>query len=146
LGDKADPYLIDKLTTEEEMSGLLKVILKRLPRVLKRGIFTASSSIDENYSKYILSSNPVRAFGEAALEQDTDSSPTKEEVYRSYKMFCNDKKLAAESEQSFSRKLKKEFGFNDMQMRDNKGCRAYYWIGIRITDWKAVAEEGQLTL
>jgi P4 family phage/plasmid primase-like protien len=69
LGDKADRYLIDKITTEEELSGLLKLILKRLPRVLRRGIFTASSSIDENYSKYILSSNPVRAFGEAALEQ-----------------------------------------------------------------------------
>jgi hypothetical protein len=61
-------------------------------------------------------------------------------------MFCNDKHLAAESEQSFSRKLKKEFGFNDMQMRNSKGCRGYYWTGIRIKDWKAVAEEGQLTL
>lgn len=69
LGDKADPHLIDKLTTEEELSGLLKLILKRLPRVLKRGIFTASSSIDENYSKYILSSNPVRAFGKQHLSR-----------------------------------------------------------------------------
>ena len=146
LGDKADPYLIDKLTTEEEMSGLLKVIIKRLPRVLRRGIFTASSSIDENYSKYILSSNPVRAFVEAAIEQDIDSSPTKEEVYGSYKMFCKVKKLTAESEQSFSRKLKREFGFKDMQMRDGKGGKPYYWIGIRIKDWKEVAEEGQLTL
>jgi putative DNA primase/helicase len=41
LGDKADPSLIDKLTTEEELSGLLKLILKRLPGVLTRGIFTA---------------------------------------------------------------------------------------------------------
>jgi phage/plasmid-associated DNA primase len=38
LGDKADPYLIEKLTTEQELSGLLEVVLKRLPRVLKNGI------------------------------------------------------------------------------------------------------------
>jgi hypothetical protein len=49
-------------------------------------------------------------------------------------MFCNAKKLAPESEQSFSRKLKKEFGLKDAQMRDEKNNRAYYWIGIRIKD------------
>lgn len=60
-------------------------------------------------------------------------------------MFCNAKKLAAESEQSFSRKLKKEFGLKDMQMRDEKGGRAYYWVAIRIKDWEP-AEDGQNTL
>ena len=94
LGNKADPNLIRKLTTDEELSGLLRIILRRLPRVLKEGISTASSSIDENYEKYILSSNPVRAFFEAALEQDNDRAPLKSEVYASYKMFCNAKKLA----------------------------------------------------
>jgi putative DNA primase/helicase len=145
LGNKADPNLIRKLTTDEELSGLLRIILRRLPRVLKEGISTASSSIDENYEKYILSSNPVRAYFEAALEHDNDRIFSKSEVYASYKMFCNTKKLAAESEQSFSRKLKKEFGLKDMQIRDENGSRAYYWVSIRIKDWEPV-EEGQNTL
>ena len=142
LGNKADPNLIRKLTTDDELSGLLRTILRRLPRVLKEGISTTSSSIDENYEKYILSSNPVRAFFEAALEYDNDKAPSKSEVYVSYKMFCDAKKLAAESEQSFSRKLKKDFGLNYKQMRDEKGGKAYYWIGIRIKDWES-AEDGQ---
>jgi putative DNA primase/helicase len=142
LGDKADPYLIDKLTTEQEMSGLLKLILRRFPRVMTEGISTASSSIDENYENYILSSNSERAYFEAALEYDNDRAPLKSDVYKSYKMFCKANKLAAESEQSFSRRLKKEFSLKDMQMRDEKGGRAYYWVGIRIRDWKPI-EEGQ---
>ena len=72
LGNKADPIIIRKLTTDDELSGLLRITLRRLPRVLKEGISTTSSSIDENYEKYILSSYPVRAFFEAVLEHDKD--------------------------------------------------------------------------
>ncbi|MGA7368172.1 MAG: hypothetical protein WBX01_03515 [Nitrososphaeraceae archaeon] len=42
--------------------------------------------VRENYEKYIQSSNPVRAFFEAALEQNNNSAPSKSEVYASYKM------------------------------------------------------------
>lgn len=145
VGNKADPNLIHKLTTDEELSGLLRIVLRRLPRVLKEGISTASSSIDENYEKYILSSNPVRAFYESALEHDSDSMSLKSEVYMSYRIFCKSKRLPIESEQSFSRKLRNEFGLRHTQMRDQNGNRAYYWVGIRVKDWKP-AEEGQNTL
>jgi P4 family phage/plasmid primase-like protien len=145
LEGKADPYLIDRLTTEEELHGLFELVVKRLPRVLKNGIYVPSSIIDENYAQYILSSNPVRAFVEAALEQDSDSSTLKEEVYKSYKFFCKDNKLATESEQSFSRKLKREHGYKDIQVRDGKGDKPYYWTGVKLKDWRP-AEEGQSLL
>jgi putative DNA primase/helicase len=142
LGNKADSNLIHKLTTDEELSGLLRIVLRRLPKVLKEGISTASSCINDNYEKYILSSNPARAFFETALEQNSNKATFKSEVFTSYKIFCNSKKLAGESEQSFNRKLKREFNLEDMQMRDEKGSRPYYWVGIGIKDWKPV-EEGQ---
>ena len=40
LGDKANPDLIDELSTEPEMSALLAMVIRRLPRVLKNGIST----------------------------------------------------------------------------------------------------------
>jgi P4 family phage/plasmid primase-like protien len=133
LGEKSDPYLLDKLTTEDELSGLLKVVLKRLPRVLEKGIHTESSSIDQNYEKYILSSNPVRAFVENCLEQDSNSNPSKEKMYFAYKGFCIANKLPIESEQSFSRKMTKD-GFQCKQIRDSKGNKPYFWIGVRIKE------------
>jgi len=131
LGDKADPYLIEKLTTEQELSGLLEVVLKRLPRVLKNGIYVSQDTIEQNYNKYIQSSNPVRGFVEVALEKDSSSLQSKDEIYYAFKMFCSSKSLPIESEQSFSRRLKKQYGFNDIQKRDNKGRKCYYWMRLK---------------
>jgi phage/plasmid-associated DNA primase len=115
LGDKSDPQLIEKLTTEAELSGL--------PRVLNKSIQTASSTIDENYTKYILNSDPIRAFVETALEQDIDINTLKTEIYESYKMFCRTKSLSPVSEGSFSRRMTKQHGFKCEQFRDGKGTR-----------------------
>ena len=132
LGDKADPYLIDKLTTGQELSGLFSMITKRLPRVLSSGIYVPSSTIDENYAKYILSSNPVRAFVETAVDQqDTDTTSSKEEMYEGYKRFCKGKKLGIESEQSFSRKLKKEHGLGYTNERSRKRWHCVLFLGRR---------------
>jgi hypothetical protein len=48
------PYLIEKLTTEEKLSGPLTIVLKRLPRILSKGIHTTSSTIDENFMVDVL--------------------------------------------------------------------------------------------
>jgi hypothetical protein len=118
--------------------------LKRLPRVLYRGIYILSSTIDENYDRYIQSSNPVRSFVEKAVRGDENGAISKQDMYDAYMRFCTDKKLGVESEQSFSRKLKKEHGLNDMRM--SKGGRPYIWTGVRLIDWKKPEDEDQSTL
>jgi putative DNA primase/helicase len=144
LGDKADPWLIKKLTTEKEMSGLLSVVVARLPRVLDKGIYVSHSSIEDNYAKYIESSNPIRAFVESSIKKDESKNELKDAVYDAYVRFCKDKKLGIESNYSFSRILKKEHGLKDDKLtKDRK--RDYYWLGVELKDWKE-AEEGQDTL
>jgi P4 family phage/plasmid primase-like protien len=148
-GANADPYLFEKISTDKELSGFLYILLKRLPKVLKRGISTASSSIPENYDKYILSSDPIRAFDEACIRIDKDDSTrkiSKEVVYQVYRNFCLNKKVSIESEQSFSRRLKETRGYQDKQARNDLGIKAYYWVGIKIVDWLSPAEEDQETL
>jgi P4 family phage/plasmid primase-like protien len=148
-GANADPYLFEKISTDKELSGFLYILLKRLPKVLKRGISTASSSIPENYDKYILSSDPIRAFDEACIRIDKDDSTrkiSKEVVYQVYRNFCLNKKVSIESEQSFSRRLKEARGYQDKQARNDLGIKAYYWVGIKIVDWLSPAEEDQETL
>jgi hypothetical protein len=56
-------------------------------------------------------------------------------------------KITIDSEQAFSRKFKKEQGFEYKQYKDGKtGDHIYRWIGIKIVDWVAPTEEGQETL
>jgi hypothetical protein len=89
------------LTTKEELSGLLRLVLRRLPRVLERGIGNLAAGgaeiIEQNYDKYMLSSDPIRAFLEKCMMLDNISRETKENVYDAYRRFCNYYNLGVES-------------------------------------------------
>ena len=147
LGDKANPNLIEELTTESEMSALFSVVLKRLRRVLKTGISTHHSTIDENYIKYTESSDPIRLFIETSIDRTSqeanESYEPKVDVYEAYRRFCAEKRLGIESSETFSRRLKKE----GLEYDEKKigGIRIYVWKNIKLKDWTKV-EEGQGTL
>jgi putative DNA primase/helicase len=145
LGDKANPYLIDELATQEEMSALLSLVLKRLPRVLQKGI-SSKSTIEENYVKYTQSSDPIKLFIEMAIKKEVvsdDERQTKEQVYQAYHNFCMEKNLPKESSEIFSRRLDLE-GF-DYDRKRIDGIRRYVWLNVKLVNWKQ-AEEGQETL
>ena len=150
LGSKDNPNLIDELTTEEEISALLSLVIRRVPRVLKFGIsYSASHSIEDNYLKYIRSSEPVRYFAETALRNDDapSSYETKVLVYDAYCKFCDENNLPVESSYTFSRKLKKE-GYFDIQIRigGKKEPKIWVWRNIRLIDWKKIDDEDQQVL
>lgn len=68
FGDKEDFDLIQKLTTDEELTILLHEILSRVPRILGEGLRkTTNERIAETYGKYTKGSNPVKAFYEKAI-------------------------------------------------------------------------------
>jgi putative DNA primase/helicase len=150
LGDKANPNLIEELTTEKEMSALLGLVVRRLPRVLKDGIsYTASHTIEDNYLRYIRSSNPIRYFSETALRVDNDVNAyvTKTDMYEAYDKFSDKNKLGTESSYTFSRELKKH-GFFDVQIRKGgkKELKIWVWRNVKLIDWESPDNEDQEVL
>jgi putative DNA primase/helicase len=148
FAEKDDPHILEKLCTEEEFSGLFHELLGRLPRIIRQGIrSTTNETMQETYEKYIRGSNPIQYFVKKALTL-TDTSDkdiiSKDDMYDSYRSFCRAKKIAAESEQSFSIKMT-GIGFQNKQVRRNKK-KDYYWIGVKIREWKAVEDSDQQTL
>lgn len=128
----ANPNLIDELTTEEELSGLLHIVLKRLPRVLKSGISYTKSI--ENLEQYQLRMNPVKYFAENYLEKVPESKVKKEIVYKKYKEFCYRNKIPPKSEYKFSQELG-EIGYEYKQLRDGGATyRPYYWLNLRMKE------------
>ena len=147
LGDREDIYLLDKLTTEKELSELFHVLVNRMPNVLENGIRKTTSEVMEStYDKYMRGANPIRYFVERVLENDSSSKVKKMEMYGSFEEFCNSNGLALESDQSFSRKLSKDFGYKYKMYRDKNGDRNYYWIGVKVTDWKSKELDAQSKL
>jgi len=150
LGVKAIPDLIEKLATPEEMSALLSLVIRRVSCVLKSGIsYAASHTIEENYDKYIRSSDPIRYFAETAIRKDdgTKAHVSIDEMYESYSNFCNYYKFAKESSQTFSRELRKH-GFEKKQIRigGRSEPRVWAWRFVKIIDWKNPEDNEQEVL
>lgn len=131
LGDKEDIHLLDKLTTEKELSGLFNVLINRLPRVLENGVRkTTSDVIEKTYVKYMRGADPIGYFVQKMLVTDSAAKTLKIEMYEAYEKFCVENGLAVESDQSFSRKMTKTFGYECK--RGSTGDRPYFYVGVRL--------------
>lgn len=89
-GTAANPRLIEVLTTDGELSGLLNAALRGLHRVLKAGAFSVeradTGSIRE---EYIRRSDPVRAFMESDwVIADPDKYVLAKALFCYYEVYC----------------------------------------------------------
>jgi P4 family phage/plasmid primase-like protien len=146
FGNKENPNLINELVTDEEFSGLLHELLRRLPRVLYKGIRpTTNESMRDTYDKYLMSSNPIKYFSEKGISREMGCVVTKELMYDSYCWYCREKGLSPESEQSFSRKMTQDHGYEVKRIRMN-GKNPYYYVDVKLLDWNALEDKEQDTL
>jgi phage/plasmid-associated DNA primase len=102
--------------------------------------------METTYDKYTRAADPIRYFVDKVLENDSLSKVKKLDMYNFYEEYCNSNGLALESDQSFSRKLSKDFGFKYKMYREKNGERNYYWIGVKVTDWKLKELDAQSKL
>ncbi|MEM3550837.1 MAG: phage/plasmid primase, P4 family, partial [Candidatus Bathyarchaeia archaeon] len=105
VNDKADPYLLKKLTTPEELSGLLNLALQALKRLLEKGQFSYSKTTEEIREDYIRKSSPIAAFVMDCLEVDSDAFIVKKELYNAFAEYCRVKNLPAVTQDTFYKNL-----------------------------------------
>ncbi len=123
IGPGADKNLLAKLTTEEELSGLLNKALEALVRLEKNGDFTYHRTIEDTRAKYLLASNPAAAFIEECCDFSAWESITKEELYQAFLKFCQDNKLPGIGKKAFGHKVK--WAYRLQEERDT-------WRGITV--------------
>jgi P4 family phage/plasmid primase-like protien len=140
-GEKDDPHIIDKLCTEEEFSMLFNELLGRLPDVINNGVRKVTEEVlDENYTKFMRSSDSVRIFVKEAIERVIENPTPKDniirhELYDHYLDYCRDNSITPESDTAVKEKLQNDHGFQLKKTKVNQ-VQGYYWIGIRKKDWK----------
>lgn len=123
IGKRADRNLLQKLTTDQEMSGLLNKALDGLVRLKRNGDFTYARSIEDTRDKYMLASNPAQAFIETRCEFSSWATIAKKELYEAFMAFCAENKLPGMSNRGFGHKIKRAFTL--AEERDK-------WRGIRL--------------
>ena len=141
FGEKDDPHLIDKISTENQLSILLSELLSRLPRIVKCGLRQVTNeALEETYDKFTRGSDPVKYFYEKALQSEAGNKIPKIDMYEDYTQFCQLHRLTPESDQSFSRKLTQDYHLKIRQYRIN-GERVRCWVDVRRLDWQKEIEQ-----
>jgi putative DNA primase/helicase len=129
-GMARDTNLINKLTTPDELSGLLNLALISLRRLKKDNGFK-EISVEKVKKEYEYNSNTVKAFLDDKCVIDLTAPeyyiPTVY-LYNEYENFCQEKRVKPLDMNVFGSKLK-EYGIERDRKR-NHGDREYYYFGV----------------
>ena len=136
-GINADPNLLEKLTTEDELSGIFNILMKALRNIQKNNrIYVNQKTIQERREKHELVINTVKSFTENALSISIygEDYVTKENLYQAYLRFCKFYRIPIESKVKFGKSLKKIYPSLE-EGRDSSEERNTIWKGIRLVKW-----------
>ncbi len=77
-GDKADKKLIEKLTTEQEKSGIFNILMDALRDIRKnQDIYVNEKTIEERHLKYLRANDSIKAFLEEAIDWEKSTERLK---------------------------------------------------------------------
>jgi putative DNA primase/helicase len=127
-----DENIIDKITTETELSGLLNQFLFGLNRLFENRKFSSTMGSEETKNTWIRKSNSFMAFCMDKLDNDYDGRINKKELRKKYVEYCKNHKIAGKSDNVIKRTLEEMFGASDGST-DVLGSYERYWSGIK---WK----------
>lgn len=130
-----DPDIVAKLTTDDELSGLLNWALEGLARLLQQGEFSYKPKMKDVKSVWQRKSTSFNAFFDDALGSDPLGQINKEEVRQKYAEYCL-KNSAQPSSDKMIKWIMTSRGVWDTRFRDGM-TDEYRWCGVR---WKEVIQ------
>lgn len=83
----ADPTLIGRLTSQEELQGLLRYAVGGLQQVMRRGRFTIPPSVERATEKFKMEADPLRAFVSERVRFHHENDPAftaRTDIYAAY--------------------------------------------------------------
>lgn len=107
--------MMQRMTTDEEMSGILNRALEGLERIKSDG-FSNPETIDEMREKYKHESDPIHRFIEECLTESTGFI-LKEQVHNAYNQYAKEHNDPEKSDNVFHRELKKSASINTNEQR-----------------------------
>lgn len=100
-----DDELLDEMTEDEELSGLLNLALDGLDRLRENGDVSLPESQEERLEYYEQFSDPIKEFAVRCLDNDRGKRVEKDAVYSAYKSFCADRDYTNRQKSTFYRQL-----------------------------------------
>ena len=131
---KTDKNLIDKLTTEKELSGLLNWALEGLRRLLKNSKFSYNKDVDEIKRIIQRNASDLARFSQDCLIEYEGIWISKEDLYKEYKEFSKLNMLPVVTKEKFGRDITKACQFIVNSRQGNKTG----WRNVKVKPVKPV--------
>jgi len=129
--DEQDPTLKQKLTSPDELSGILNWALDGLRRLQERGQFDEPTTIEERQTQYRRLSDPIASFAEDCLIEDRDEYETKADVYKAFAGYCKAGGFVTPSDSMFFKELKKHTYYHNGSKTIDKQ-RTQVLLGVKL--------------
>ncbi len=124
--------LIEKLTTEEEMSGMLNWAIEGYKRLVKQNGFTNDKTPEETKFLMLQNGQSLAQFSSEVLKQEDGSKVDKELMYRIYCEWCmkHSPQLSPDSKDKIGKTLTR---FAPYCHASSNG-KERYWLNVKIND------------
>ncbi|MFC2008766.1 phage/plasmid primase, P4 family [Chloroflexota bacterium] len=134
---RADRNLLAKMTTKQELAGLLNLALVGLRRLLDREQFSYDCTPDQVAEKYARLADPVLSFVDEECVLEPDATVRKDVLYTAYVDHCESRGETALTKESFGRSLRNQSKLQVACIRQRDGDeRQYAYRGIALKDWR----------
>ena len=133
-----DDEIINKISTPQELSGLLNMALVSLNKLFKAKKFSSSLGTDEIKSTWIKKSNSFIAFCYDKVEGCYDGSISKKELRKEFAKYCKDNNIHAKSDYVIKRILQDNYGSSEERQNTFGDRWEWFWVGIK---WKEAKNE-----
>lgn len=112
-----DPFITDKLLSEESMQYVLNLALNALKRLLINKKFTQSKAVKQELEKYQEENNPIISFvNNEGIEFDR---AVVKDIYDMYRLYCSENGYQAVSNVNFGKQVRKLYGYTSKQQKVN---------------------------
>lgn len=136
-----DPHRIERIMTDEEMSGFLNEGLEGLNRLFNKNNFTASKSSEETMNWWIRNSDSFLAFSRENIETATELEwITKDILRKKYQDYCKEYRLPPEGDKHIHEIMIRQVNAWDSQLTSDNKERV--WKGVRFIEKKKEVQTG----
>jgi putative DNA primase/helicase len=134
----ADKEIIEKISTDDELSGLLNWALEGLSRLMDKKQFSSSKTTEETKTTWLRKSDSLTAFCLDYIEEDWSSFIPKPDFLRHYSLYCRQNKIRMITQHRIKNILMQTYGADEHKQTigDN---RIMVWQGIKFK--KSIIQE-----
>ena len=133
---EADETLFERLTTPDELSGLLNLAVKALGELRERGRFRETSSTADAASRFKVETDSVAGFLEEEVTFDPEAWASKADLFQRYEHWCKQNNRGALGKQKFNTRLQADHP----QIVEKQGSKSTGDNGLR--GWGGVGLSG----